>query len=76
MATDPLPADAPAATPARIALRPREAAAALGISPRKLWEITADRNSGIPHCRFGKTLIYPTDALRRWLELKAGCGDD
>ena len=50
-----------------LALRPREAASALGISARKLWEITADRTSGIPHCRFGKAVIYPVGLLAAWL---------
>jgi len=55
----------------RIALRPREAAAALGIGTRKLWEITADRTSGIPHTRFGKVVVYPVDELCRWLAKQA-----
>ena len=38
----------------RLALRPKDAALALGIGARKLWEITADQTSGIPHVRLGK----------------------
>lgn len=53
--------------PIRLGLRPKEAAAALGISARKLWEITADRTSGIPHIRLGKVVVYPVDGLREWL---------
>lgn len=53
--------------PPRLALRPKEAAVALGISARKLWEITADRTSGIPFKRLGKAVVYPVDALRAWL---------
>ena len=55
------------ASPPRLALRPKDAAKALGIGERKLWEITADRTSGIPHVRFGRAVVYPVDELRRWL---------
>ena len=58
----------------RLSLRPREAAAALGLGERKLWEITADRSSGIPHVRFGKAILYPVDELRRWLAEQAQKG--
>ena len=52
-----------------LALRPREAAVALSLSERKLWELT---NCGkVPHVRIGKALLYPVDALRRWLDEQA-----
>lgn len=48
-----------------LALRPKEAAKALGIGPRLLWTMT---NRGeIPHVRLGRAVLYPVDALRRWL---------
>lgn len=50
-----------------LGLRPKDAAKALGIGERKLWEITADRTSGIPVVRFGKAILYPVDELRTWL---------
>ena len=50
-----------------LALRPREAAKAIGIGERKLWEITADRTSGIPFARFGKCIVYPVRELENWL---------
>ena len=50
-----------------LAMRPKETAKALGISARKLWEITADRSSGIPHVRFGKAIVYPLRELQDWL---------
>ena len=50
-----------------LAMRPREAAKALGIGARKLWEITADRTSGIPHFRCGRSVLYPTRELQDWL---------
>ena len=54
-----------------LALRPKDAAKVLGIGERKLWEITADRTSGIPHVRFGKAILYPVRELRDWLAEKA-----
>ncbi len=51
-----------------ISVRRRAAATRLGISDRKLWELTADRRSGIPHFRLGRAVLYPVDALRRWAE--------
>lgn len=56
----------------RLALRPKDAAKALGIGERKLWEMT---NSGaIPHVRFGKAVVYPVAVLERWLAEQAGGG--
>ena len=52
-----------------LAMRPREAAKALGISERLLWEWT-DRGI-IPHVRLGKAILYPTDSLREWLQRQA-----
>lgn len=48
-----------------LALRPREAAKALGISERLLWSKT---NCGeIPHVRVGRSVLYPVEQLRQWL---------
>jgi len=54
-----------------LALSPKEAARALGIGERLLWSITADRDSGIPHLRLGRRLIYPTRELQDWLAERA-----
>ncbi|MHC5023148.1 MAG: helix-turn-helix domain-containing protein [Planctomycetota bacterium] len=62
--TPALPTDA---GPPCLGLRPKDAAKALGISERKLWELTADRTSGIPHTRCGKTILYPVRELTEWL---------
>lgn len=52
-----------------LAMRPRQAAAALGISERLLWDWT---NRGLVPCvRRGKAILYPVDALRRWLDEQA-----
>ncbi len=49
----------------RLALRPKDAAKALGIGERLLWSKT---NAGeIPHLRIGKAILYPVAELRRWL---------
>jgi excisionase family DNA binding protein len=52
-----------------LAMRPREAAAALGISERLLWEWT-DRGQ-VPHIRMGKAILYPVESLRDWLKQQA-----
>lgn len=52
-----------------LAMRPREAAKALGVSERLLWEWT-DRGV-VPHIRLGKAILYPVDSLRDWLRQAA-----
>jgi len=48
-----------------LALRPKEAALALGISERLLW---AKTNAGeIPCIRVGRRVVYPVDQLRDWM---------
>ncbi len=50
---------------ARLAMRPKEAATALGIGERLLWSMT---NRGeIPHLKLGKAVLYPVLELERWL---------
>ena len=53
-----------------LALRPRDAAKALGISPRTLWGLTAPRGP-IPCLRIGhgkrQTVLYPVAELQAWL---------
>lgn len=55
--------------PSPLALRPREAAKALGISPRHLWQLTKD--GLIPSVRVGagkrRTVLYPVAELQAWL---------
>lgn len=52
-----------------LALRPRECAAALGISERLLCEWTS--NQGLPHVRIRNTVLYPVDTTREWLRDRA-----
>lgn len=49
-----------------LALRRRRMAVALGVSERTLWDWT--REGSIPHVRRGGTVLYPIDAVRRWLD--------
>ncbi len=66
MTADPSPAPTDVT---RLALRPAEAAKALGISPRLLW---AKTNSGeIPHVRIGHRVVYPIPQLQKWLAVRA-----
>lgn len=57
-----------------LALRPRDAAKALGISPRTLWGLTAPRGP-IPCLRIGhgkrQTVLYPVAELQAWLSRQA-----
>lgn len=59
------------ATP-RLALRPKDAAAALGIGGRLLWSWTNQKR--IPHVRIGKAVLYPLAELERWLAEQAAKG--
>ena len=57
----------------RLSLRPSEAAPALGISPRLLWQLTHD--GVIPCVRVGsgkrRTVLYPVADLQAWLSRQA-----
>lgn len=67
---------APMQTDLPLALRPRQAAEALGISVRHLWQLTHD--GVIPCIRVGcgsrKTVLYSADALRQWLSSSTSGG--
>jgi hypothetical protein len=56
-----------------LALRPREAAKALNISPRLLWQLTKD--GAVPCVRVGagkrKAVLYPVALLEEWLKRQA-----
>lgn len=55
--------------PSPLALRPRDAAKALGISVRLLWQLTHDGH--VPCVRVGngkrQTVLYSTIDLQAWL---------
>jgi len=50
----------------RLLLTPKEAAAALGISPRLLWSKT--KIGEIPCLRIGKAVRYSPTALQAWID--------
>lgn len=56
-----------------LAMRPVDAAKALGISPRLLWQLTHD--GVIPCVRVGsgkrRTVLYPLADLQAWLSRQA-----
>jgi len=54
---------------ASIALRPREAARALGVSERWLWEQT--KAGEIPCTKVGRVTLYPREMLEEWLRRRA-----
>lgn len=60
-------------TQIHLALRPREAARSLSISPRLLWQLTKDGH--IPCVRVGsgkrQTVLYPLADLQAWLTRQA-----
>jgi hypothetical protein len=69
----PLSVDAvQAATVPRLGLRPKDAAIALGIGERKLWELT--NRGDIPCVRLGRTVIYPVAMLEEFLRTSASGG--
>lgn len=51
----------------RLALRPAEAAAALGISESALRRLAPE----LPRVRMGGLVVYPVAALAKWLEARA-----
>ena len=55
-------------TPGNLApfsIRPKAAAALIGISERLLWEWTRDH--GVPHFRLGNVVLYPVRELQAWV---------
>lgn len=54
---------------APMALRPREAARALGVSERWLWEQT--KAGEIPCTKVGRVTLYPREMLEEWLRRRA-----
>ena len=49
-----------------LSLRPREAAAMLGISVSTLERLT--KAGDIPRVKFGNTVLYTVESLKRWLK--------
>ena len=56
----------------RLALRPKEAAAALGIGNNAIYELC--NRSGFPVIQLGNKNLIPVDGLRRWLDAQTAEG--
>lgn len=54
-----------------LALRPAQAAEALGICERTLYEWVRDPDLRLPHIRQGRMILFPVDRLRAWLADRA-----
>lgn len=67
MVANPLFNTPPAIAP--LALRPRDAAAALGISERLLQDWA--KHQALPCIRIGQVVLYPVDEIRQWLRQRA-----
>jgi len=50
-----------------LALRPRDAARAMGISERTLWAWAHSADDPVPHFRIGRVILFPTNSLKKWL---------
>ena len=70
MNTNPNPLfESPAQAIAPLALRPRDAAAAMGVSERLLLDWR--KNHGFPYVRLGEIVLHPVDEVRAWLRAKS-----
>ncbi len=56
--------------PSSLTLTVKEAAAALGISRNKLYDLVAENR--IPHVRLGRLIKIPRHGLEVWLESQSG----
>ena len=54
-------------------LNAKQAAEALAISARKLWGMTA--SGEIPYLKIGKSVRYPVDDLKAWIDEKKKGGE-
>ena len=62
----------PEAAKPTLLLSPNQAAEALAISPRKLWDMTA--SGEVPSIRIGRSVRYSVDDLRQWIDDQRGGG--
>lgn len=52
----------------RLALRPDEAADALGIGLTQLRELSLRTDDPVPRVKLGRSVMYPVAGLRAWLD--------
>jgi excisionase family DNA binding protein len=55
-----------------LALRPADAAKAIGLGTRAFWTLTA--SGEIPVVRVGRAVLIPVDGLRAWLTARTEGG--
>jgi predicted DNA-binding transcriptional regulator AlpA len=55
-------------TPARKALRVKEAAQVLGTSPASVWKLIYSPESDFPSLKINSTVVIPVKALDEWIE--------
>jgi excisionase family DNA binding protein len=58
-------------------LSPKQAAAALGVSERKLWAMTFEadeKTESLPYVKAGRLVRYPVDDLRAWIAKQTRTG--
>jgi hypothetical protein len=60
--------------PPPLLLTPRAAAAALSVSPRTLWGLSAPRGP-IPVVKIGRSVRYSAEALRAWIAAQQRGGE-
>ena len=53
-----------------LALRPQQAALAIGVGRRLFAQLLADRTSGLPVVRIGRAVLIPTRELQDWLSAR------
>jgi excisionase family DNA binding protein len=58
----------------RLLLRPVEAAETLGVSRSRIYELIAQGE--LPSIRIGGSVRVPVDALRDWIDVQLGAGDE
>lgn len=54
----------------RLCLKPKEAAAMVGVSPPVMYELC--RRADFPTIRVGRAILIPVDGLRQWLADQQG----
>jgi excisionase family DNA binding protein len=62
-------------TSRKLLLSVREAAKALSVSERTLWNMTAPRGP-IPSIRLGSRVLYSTSALQKWIDGETGAAGE
>ena len=57
-------------------LKPKEAAAYISVSERKLWDLTHGPEKEIPHVKVGRLVRYAVSDLNDWINSKRVAPND